>query len=51
VVSIWDSQRDALEASRERFGLEPILVKHIDPRDPQRFAQLESQKKGSTCPS
>jgi hypothetical protein len=51
LVSIWDTQRDAIQAGRERFGLEPILVKHIDRRDPERFARLEAQEKGAGCPS
>src|SRR5882762_647390 len=38
VLSIWDTQGDAIQAGRERFGLEPIFVKVIDPRDPERFA-------------
>ncbi len=38
IISIWDSQADANQAGCERFGLDPIFVKRIDPRDPQRFA-------------
>src|SRR5882724_1554299 len=30
VVSIWDTQRDALQAGRDRFGLDDIAVVEID---------------------
>jgi hypothetical protein len=50
ILSIWDSQSDAIEAGRQRFGLDPIFVKRIDPRDPQRFALLDEWM-GSQCPS
>jgi len=43
VLSIWDTQADALQAGRQRFGLEPIFVKVIDPRDPERFALAKAQ--------
>ncbi len=47
VVSIWDTQADAIQAGRQRFGLAPIFVKAIDPRDPERVAlgkaQLDAQ--------
>jgi hypothetical protein len=42
VLSIWDTQGDVIQAGRERFGLEPIFVKTIDPRDPERFALLDA---------
>jgi hypothetical protein len=54
ILSLWDTQGDALQAGCERFGLEPIFVKTIDPRDPERFALLQTQlqnRKDSTCPS
>jgi hypothetical protein len=38
ILSICDTQQEAIEAGRQRFGLEPIFVKTIDPRDPERFA-------------
>jgi hypothetical protein len=44
LLSIWDTQGDAIQAGRERFGLVPIFVKTIDPRDPERFALLNTQK-------
>jgi hypothetical protein len=49
VLSIWDTQGDAIQAGRERFGLDAIYVKTIDPRDTKRFAQLKAQL-GDTCP-
>ena len=36
VVSIWDTQRDALQAGCEKFGLDPFAVVKIDARDPER---------------
>jgi len=50
IVGIWNAQEDAIEAGRERFGLEPIFVKKVDPRDPERFALVFAQKDAS-CPS
>ena len=50
VLSIWDTDNDAIQAGCERFGLEPIFVKKIDARDPERFALLEAWMK-SQCPS
>jgi hypothetical protein len=50
VLSIWDTQADALQAGCERFGLEPICVKKIDPRDPERWAYLVAREK-TKCPS
>jgi hypothetical protein len=54
ILGIWDLQGDAIEAGCERFGLDPIFVKQIDPRDPQRFALLQNQlqnEENPTCPS
>jgi hypothetical protein len=50
IVGVWKAQADAIIAGRERFGLEPIFVKTIDPRDPERFALVFAQKDAS-CPS
>jgi hypothetical protein len=44
ILSVWDNQSDAIEAGRERFGIEPIFVKTIDARDDYRFALLHSQR-------
>ncbi len=51
ILSIWDTQGDAIQAGREKFGDEPIFVKTIDPRDPERFALLFAQLKADSCPS
>jgi hypothetical protein len=50
ILSVWDTQSDALQAGTERFGLDPIFVKTIDPRDPERFALVMAQM-DSSCPS
>jgi hypothetical protein len=42
IVSIWDTQGDAIQAGCERFGLEPIFVKAIDARDPERVARVKA---------
>ncbi len=44
VLSIWDTQRDVLQAGYERFGLELFAVKKIDPRDVERLAFLGPPK-------
>jgi hypothetical protein len=49
ILSIWDTQNDAIQAGVERFGVEPIFVKAIDARDKERFALLKAQL-GDTCP-
>jgi hypothetical protein len=54
ILSIWDTQGDAIQAGCERFGLEPIFVKTIDPRDPERYALLDAYlqaEKDNPCPS
>ena len=50
IIGVWKAQADAIQAGCERFGLEPIFVKTIDPRDPERFA-LEFAQKDAPCPS
>ena len=50
ILSVWDTQGDAIQAGCERFGIEPIFVKKIDPRDAQRFALVFAQR-DSECPS
>ena len=50
LLGIWDTDAEAIQAGCDRFGLEPIYVKKIDPRDPARFALLDQWKK-SRCPS
>jgi hypothetical protein len=49
VLSVWDTQRDVLQAGYERFGLERFSVKKIDPRDPERLAALRARE-GTPCP-
>ena len=49
LIGIWDSQAEALEAGRQRYGLEPIAVKKIDPRDVDLMARVEATK-GAACP-
>src|SRR5438132_1697180 len=44
IVGIWQTDAEAIEAGRERFGLDPIYVKRIDPRDHDRFARPEQWK-------
>src|SRR5262245_16994951 len=50
ILSIWDTDNDAVQAGRERFGLEPIFIMTIDLRDIQRFAWLEDWKKTQCQP-
>ena len=50
ILSIWDTQGDAIQAGREKFGLDPICVKTIDARDVKHLALLDDWKK-SQCPS
>jgi hypothetical protein len=51
VISIWDTQRDAIQAGSERYGLEPFAAKKIDPRDVKKIEQLQAQEAGPSCPS
>jgi hypothetical protein len=50
VLSVWDTQRDVLQAGYERFGLEPFTVKKIDPHDPERLAAIRATE-AAICPS
>jgi hypothetical protein len=50
IFGVWDNQNDAIEAAREKFGLGPIFVKLVDPRDSERFAILFKQLEGESCP-
>jgi hypothetical protein len=49
-VSIWETEGDAIQAGRSQFGLEPIFVKAIDPRDADRFAQLKAREEPGCQP-
>jgi hypothetical protein len=51
IIGTWDNQGEALEAGRQRFGLEPIAVKKIDPRDVDLLARMDAAAKGTACPS
>ena len=42
IVSIWDTQGDAIQADRLLFGMEPIAVQKITPLDVQRFALMDA---------
>jgi hypothetical protein len=42
LLSVWDTSRDAIQAACLRFGLEWFVVQRIAPRDPERFALLDS---------
>src|SRR5262245_38683325 len=44
VLSVWDTQRDVLQAGCERFGLDLFAVKQIDPRDVERLAFMGPPK-------
>jgi hypothetical protein len=50
ILSVWDTQRDALQAGRERFAIEPMFVKTIDARDAERFALALNTQKDLSCP-
>ncbi len=43
ILGIWDTQRAASQEGRRRFGLDPITVKKIDPRDVERLALLDAR--------
>ena len=45
LVSIWDTQGDAIQAGCDKFGLEFFYIKKIDTRDPERFAMLDAGRK------
>jgi hypothetical protein len=42
VVSIWDTQADALQAACERFGLKSVAINQINPIDMERFGLLKA---------
>ena len=49
VVGTWDTQAEAIQAGRERFGLEPLAVKKIDPRDVELLERVVAPQ-GTVCP-
>jgi hypothetical protein len=50
VLSIWDTQRDAIQAAVERFGTQPVTINKINPLDVDRFTQLDAAKEHA-CPA
>jgi hypothetical protein len=50
ILSIWDTQQAASQEGRQRFGLDPITVEKIDPRDVERLALLDARTE-ATCRS
>jgi hypothetical protein len=50
VVSVWDTQRDAIQVGCERFGLEAFAVNKVNPADVGRFAFVDSGREDG-CPS
>jgi len=50
IIGVWDSQTEGLAAGRQQFGLEPIAVKRIDPRDVDLLARMGTAR-GVVCPS
>jgi hypothetical protein len=49
ILSTWDTQRDAIQAGREKFGLDPICVVKVEMRNIQRYALLMEQLRESPC--
>jgi hypothetical protein len=50
ILSVWDTQRDAIQAGVEKFGLEPICVMKVEARNIERYARLMEQIKEEPCP-
>ncbi len=50
ILGIWDTQQAASQEGRHRFGLDPITVKKVDPRDAERLALLVARTE-ATCRS
>jgi hypothetical protein len=43
ILGIWDIRADAVQAGRNRFGLQPIYVQTIGKQDAERFALVKKQ--------
>jgi hypothetical protein len=44
ILGTWEKYEEASQAGHDRFGLDtPFLVQKIDPRDPERFVQLDAR--------
>jgi hypothetical protein len=50
ILSIWDTDGDAIQAGVEKFGLDPICVMKIDARNVARYAVLMEQIEERKCP-
>ncbi|MBI3823743.1 MAG: hypothetical protein HY289_13825 [Planctomycetes bacterium] len=50
ILSVWDTYREATQAGREKFGLDPICVTKIERRNIDRYALLMEQVKETKCP-
>jgi hypothetical protein len=48
LLGVWETHAEASAEGRRRFGLEPITVKKIDPRDVERLAVLDARS-GVAC--
>lgn len=44
IVGIWDTWNEAIQIGRERYGMEPVCVKQIDPQDADRLARLKASE-------
>ena len=51
VLSIWDTERDATQAGREKFGLEPICVMKIDTSYIDAMVSILEQEGKKACHS
>ena len=49
ILSVWDTFGDAVQAGREKFGLDPICVMKVEARNIKRYAILMDQLKERTC--
>jgi len=43
LLGVWETHAEASAEGRRLFGLEPITVKRIDPRDVERLAVLDAR--------
>jgi hypothetical protein len=43
LLGVWETHAEASDEGRRQFGLEPITVKKIDPRDVDRLAVLDAR--------
>jgi len=50
ILGIWETQLAASQEGRQRFGLAPITLKKVDPRDVERLALLDARTE-SPCRS